>query len=117
MAWRTEPRLILHITTRAAWDAARTAGSYRGDTLESDGFIHFSDADQVVATTNRFFRGTTGLVLLVVQPAKLEAELRRETAPDGAGVFPHLYGPLNLDAVVREVPLEPWEPGAFRLPS
>ena len=56
------------------------------------------------------------LLLLWVDPSRLAAELRYERPEPGAPEFPHLYGPLNLDAVVAVTPLEPWEPGGFSLP-
>ena len=115
--------IILHIIPHAVWEQAQAAGTYRGDTLDAEGFIHFSTPAQVVMVANARFRGHPGLLLLVVDPAKLTAELRYEapfetTAPhEVAQQFPHLYGPLNLDAVVNAVPFEPGEDGMFSLPD
>ncbi len=106
---------ILHITTRAAWNAAQQGGEYRGDTLDTEGFIHCSTPQQVVRTANRFFRGQQGLVLLVIDPAKLHADLRYEAA-DG-DLFPHIYGPLHGDAVIDVLPFPPAEDGMFTLPK
>ena len=78
---------------------------------------------QAVMVANARFKGHTGLLLLVVDPARLAAELRYE-APfeasnpaEAAQLFPHLYGPLNLDAVVDVRPFEPDEDGLFTLPA
>lgn len=93
---------VYHITSRAAWDAAQAAGEYRAESLETQGFIHFSKLEQVVGTANRYYHGTPGLVLLEIDAARLKAELRYEPpaeAPDSDARFPHLYGALNLDAV------------------
>jgi uncharacterized protein (DUF952 family) len=106
---------ILHITPRAAWEQARAAGVYRGDTLDAEGFIHCSTVDQVVATANRYFRGRADLVLLVIDPARVGPEIRYEPSPEGER-FPHVYGPLDLGAVTRALPLEPGADGAFSLP-
>ncbi len=94
---------LFHITTRAAWREAQSAGVYRASSLDQEGFIHLSTADQWPRTLRRFFGGATDLALLVIDPAKLAATVRYEAA-DGEH-FPHLYGPLNLDAVqdVRSV--------------
>lgn len=101
---------IVHICPRADWEAA--SGEYRPVSLKSEGFIHFSDPDQALETANRYYAGQAGLLLLWVDPARLRAELRRE--PVGGRIFPHLYGPLNTDAVlsVREFP--PDHDGVFR---
>ena len=102
----TEP--IYHITSAAAWQQAQAVGAYRGDTLATEGFIHTSTGAQVARTANRFYRDRTGLVLLAIDPALLSAELRYEPASDGE-LFPHIYGPLNIDAVtsVRDFPPQP----------
>jgi uncharacterized protein (DUF952 family) len=93
--------VIFHIATRDAWDAAARAGEYRADTLETEGFIHCSEAHQVAAVANARFRGREDLVLLWVDPARVRAEIKYEDASDGSGKFPHIYGPLNTDAVAR----------------
>ncbi len=107
--------MIYHITSSAAWTAARTTGSYVADTLATEGFIHFSTRDQVLRVANSRFAGQTGLVLLAVDPARLSAELRYEESHPGEH-FPHLYGPLNLDAVVAVYPFAPQPDGRFQLP-
>lgn len=112
---------ILHITTEAAWHAAQQQGTYRGDTLERDGFIHASLPQQVLAVAQRFYSQAPDLALLVIDPARLRAELRYEpgalASDDAAQQFPHLYGPLNLDAVVAVVPLLRGADGRFVLPA
>jgi uncharacterized protein (DUF952 family) len=95
--------MIFHITTREAWDEAARAGEYRGDTLESEGFIHCSEQHQVAGVANAVFAGREDLVLLQIDPSQVRAEIRYEDAPDGAGRFPHIYGPLNADAVARVI--------------
>ena len=107
---------VLHITTAAAWSAARLEEIYRTPTLEDEGFIHLSKPDQVVAVADFLYRGRTDLVLLCVNPDRLTAELRYEALTTDAP-FPHLYGPLNLEAVVRFVPFPPLPDGTFQLPA
>jgi uncharacterized protein (DUF952 family) len=107
---------ILHIAPRAAWDRARAIGSYHGDTLDAEGFIHCSTLGQVVATADRYFRGRSDLVLLVIDPARVAPEIKYEGAPGGE-LFPHVYGPLDSLAVTRVLPLPPGPDGAFSLPS
>jgi uncharacterized protein (DUF952 family) len=69
---------IFHITTRAAWDDAQAAGSYTADSLQTEGFIHCSQAGQVAWVANTRFRGRTDLVLLHVTTA-VGAEVRART--------------------------------------
>jgi len=92
--------IILHITSRREWEAAQAAGEYRGDTLDSDGFIHCSTRQQVVEVANAHFRGRRDLVLLCIAEDKVQAEIRYEDLYDAGQEFPHIYGPLNLAAVV-----------------
>jgi uncharacterized protein (DUF952 family) len=110
------PDLILHITSRAQWDAARASGTYVGDTLASEGFLHCSTPRQVVGVADARFRDQTDLVLLVLDPSRITAEVKYEASEPGEW-FPHLYGPLNLDAVITALPFPPAPNGTFTLPS
>ena len=102
---------ILHITTRPDWQAALEAGEYRADSLDSEGFIHCSTSEQIAATANRFYAGQSDLLLLHINPELLAAELRWEPA-DGQE-FPHIYGLINLDAVVDVEAFGPDAEGVF----
>jgi len=106
---------IFHITTRAAWDEARAAGRYTADSLHSEGFIHCSQADQVTWVANTRFRGRTDLVLLHVDEAAVGAEVRRENLEGGTTLFPHIYGPLPVRAVMQVTPMTPSPDGTFEL--
>lgn len=107
---------IFHICTRTALAAARQSGSYRAPSLDSEGFIHFSQAHQVRPVFEAFYAGQPDLVLLVVDAGLLAVPLRYEPPPTPSGadtaaaaaiaqdqLFPHLYGPLNADAIVDAV--------------
>lgn len=89
---------LFHITTRAAWEGAAKAESYAPPSLAEVGFIHLSLERQWRGAHERFFAGASDLLLLEIDPARLRGEVRMEAA-DG-DVFPHLYAPLNVDAVV-----------------
>ncbi|MFI5708630.1 DUF952 domain-containing protein [Kribbella sp. NPDC051620] len=104
--------LILHLAFVAEWEAARRAGSYRistrGKSLDDGAtFIHCSRPDQVAAVANSFYADVTEpLCLLVIDTSLLVSALCDEDL-DAIGIsFPHLYGPLNLDAVVDVRPYE-----------
>ncbi len=107
---------LFHITTNEAWQQARNEGVYRADSLETEGFIHCSTIDQVIQTANRFYAGQTDLVLLVIDANKLDAEVIYEESEPGQH-FPHLCGPLNLDAVTQSLPFQPDPGGFFSLPD
>ena len=107
--------LIFHITTREAWDGACAAGSYTADSLRTEGFIHCSDADQVAWVANTRFRGRTDLLLLHVDEARVGAEVRRENLEGGVWLFPHIYGALPIEAVLRVTSLVPAADGTFDL--
>ncbi|MEM8782415.1 MAG: DUF952 domain-containing protein [Planctomycetota bacterium] len=109
--------LILHITTRDAWDDARSSGRYEAPSLASQGFIHLSTPEQVVRVANGLFAGQAGLILLCVDRRRVDAEIRDENCEGGTALFPHVYGPLNLDAVVEVVAFEPHADGRFHLPQ
>jgi uncharacterized protein (DUF952 family) len=97
--------VIYKILSTAEWAQARQVGRFDGSAVDRrDGFIHFSAPDQVVATAALHFAGQTDLTLLTVDPERLGAALRWEPSRGGA-LFPHLYGPLPLDAVAAAHPV------------
>lgn len=104
---------LLHICARTAWEAAQAAGEYSAASLMTEGFIHCSTPAQVAATANRFYHGQQGLVLLSIDPSRVIPEVRWEPA-DGS-LFPHIYGPLPLDAVVDVRDFAPRADGTFSL--
>ena len=96
---------IYHITTRAEWERALEQGSYHAGSLASEGFIHASTAGQVAGTARRFFSTGEGLVVLAIELDRVSVAIDWARSPHSADPFPHLLGPLNLDAVVEVVPL------------
>lgn len=105
---------IFHITNQIDWEQAQNDGSYRADSLASEGFIHCSERYQVAETLNRIFHGQTGLIVLEIDPANLRSPLLYEESYQGQR-FPHIYGPLNLDAVIQVHPLSPDLQGSFSI--
>ncbi|HEX5293150.1 MAG TPA: DUF952 domain-containing protein [Streptosporangiaceae bacterium] len=109
--------LIYHITTGPDWEQARRDGAYRlstrGVTLAQEGFIHASTARQVPLVANAYYRGDTGLVVLVIDTDLVEPEIRYEQPPGSDETFPHIYGPLSAAAVVRVRPLAADASGRF----
>ena len=87
--------IIYHITTHSDWERARATGSYAADSLSTEGFIHCSTAQQVIATANRIFKGRRDLVLLCVDTSRVKPEIRHENLEGGTNLFPHVYGALD----------------------
>lgn len=112
---------IYHITAAADWERARADGEYvmstRGRTLAEQGFIHASAADQVAPVANAIYRGVPGLLVLVIDTGRVRPQIRLDPVPGSDQPFPHIYGPLNADAVVGTMPLEPGPDGRFSFPA
>ncbi len=97
--------VIYKICTTSEWAEAERAGVYRGSAVDRrDGFIHFSTAEQLAETAAKHFAGLPDLVLVSVDTNALGDPLKWEPSRGGA-LFPHLYGDLPLEAVLRAVPL------------
>ena len=111
---------IFHAALPADWDAAQRAGDYRmstrGVSLDDEGFIHCSYRHQLEAVVNRFYRDVDQLVLLEIDPALVPAAVVDEPAADGIDeLFPHVYGPIPLGAVVAATAWRRGDDGAYAL--
>jgi uncharacterized protein (DUF952 family) len=92
-------RTIYHLVLRHVWE--RNADPpYRADSLTSEGFIHCSFAEQVAWAANRFYTDAVDLLVLHIDPGRLSSPVREEACETGE-IFPHIYGPLNREAVVK----------------
>ena len=117
--------MIFHITPRTAWDDAQHQGNYRAESLATEGFIHCSTISQVLPVAENFYKAQNGLALLLIEPTLLSSDLIWEPPSGGSpppGVpkgdpFPHIYGPINLDAVVKVVDLQKNADNKFILPD
>ncbi|MDX1937558.1 MAG: DUF952 domain-containing protein [Flavihumibacter sp.] len=97
--------LIYHVTTAANWAAAQESGAYEVASLKAEGFIHCSKEEQVAGVLQRYYAGQTNLVKLVIDTDKLKPSFIYEWSPSTADTFPHVYGPINTDAVVDVIPV------------
>ncbi|MGI9354198.1 MAG: DUF952 domain-containing protein [Rhizobiaceae bacterium] len=111
------PDIIFKIADRQAWAGAREKGEFGGAPVDiTDGFIHFSTAEQVRETATKHFAGADNLVLIAVDAAKLLGKIVWEPSRGGA-LFPHLYEPLNVDAVLWEKPIPLQDDGNHEFPD
>jgi uncharacterized protein (DUF952 family) len=107
--------LIYKICQPAEW--AQAENVYAGSAKDKDdGFIHFSTAEQVLGTLNKYYAGASDLVLVAVDPVPLGNLLRYEPSREGA-LFPHLYGTLPLTAVHWVKPIKRNQNGEFVFPD
>ena len=112
--------MILHITSKKEWLEARERGGYVAPSLQTEGFIHCSTEKQVLHVANAFYRGRNDLVLLKLDEAKLNSEVKWEP-PAGlpapgiseSDKFPHVFGPINLTAVSSVLDFEPDPDGTW----
>jgi len=108
---------IYKITPASAWREAERAGVYRGSADDArDGFIHFSTASQVAETVRKHYHGQTGLFLIAVDAAALGEALRWEVSRNDE-LFPHLYGELDLGAVIEILDLRARSDGGHDVPE
>lgn len=97
--------VIYHVTTAGDWDAARQKGFYEHPSLTAEGFIHCSQENQVAGVLERYFEGQTNLVKLVIDTDRLTSRFVFDWSPSTQDTFPHIYGPINLDAVTEIISL------------
>jgi len=114
--------LIFHIATAAEWQAAKASGAYTtstlGVTLEQEGFLHCSRDSQAGRVLSKYYADVTEpLTLLTVDTVLLTSPWQFDEVAGAALSFPHIYGPLNPDAVVDTIPLTKDANGAWVLPT
>ena len=107
---------IFKVINKEEWQKAKQSGTYGGsDKDKKDGYIHFSEDDQVLETLKKHYPKKENLVLLKVNAFKLE-HLLWEQASNG-DMYPHLYSPLDVNTVVDEFELSLNEDGTHKLPE
>jgi uncharacterized protein (DUF952 family) len=99
----TDVSVLLHLCSPAEWDQAQCRGEHRPDSLDEVGFVHLSAPRQVHLPANRLYAGRNDLMLLHVDASRLDAPVRWEpgdSTDPASELFPHLYGPLPVSAVI-----------------
>lgn len=110
-------KIIIHITTRSEWEAALKQGFYKSQTFDLEDFIHCSTREQVVDTANSFFKDEPDLILLCINSEKVKGKIVYENLVGGERLFPHIYAPLNTDAVERVIDFHTAPDGHFHYPE
>lgn len=106
--------MIYHIVSQSDWMSAKTAGVYEPESLKIEGFVHCCTAESFTHIANFYFAGREGFVVLEIDESILRADVRWQEV--GAHKFPHIYGPIHLEAVKREAPLEMGSDGLMTFP-
>jgi uncharacterized protein (DUF952 family) len=96
-------RRIYHLVTPAHWNAVG-AGPYRPESLETEGFVHCANEDQVARVANLYYADCAELLVLCIDASRVRHPVRDEEAATGER-FPHIYGPMERDAIVAVQPL------------
>lgn len=110
-------QIIYKIAPEALWREAEKNGRFTGAAIDvADGFIHFSTAGQVRETAARHFAGQSDLLLIAIDGNRLGDALKYEVSRGGA-LFPHLYAPLDLEAVIWVKPLPLGADGLHQFPA
>jgi uncharacterized protein (DUF952 family) len=107
--------MILHITTRKQWEEAISLGIYTDSSLVEEGFIHCSTQQQILRSANRYYHGRSDLLLLCIALSKIEAPIIFEDSYQKGEAYPHIYGSLNLDAVMYAFEFPTNTDGSFSL--
>lgn len=95
--------MIYHVVSYTDWQAALNEGVYKPASLATEGFIHLSKKEQVDGVLQRYYAGRKDLLLLHVDETRLTEPLLYELSPTTRESFPHVFGPINLDAVVAVI--------------
>lgn len=96
-----KPSHIFHVSSTEELEQAQTSGLYESPSLSGEGFIHCCDANQLAGVVSRYYANVDHLKLLVIDPDQLSAALIRENTVGGSELFPHVYGPIELNAIVE----------------
>lgn len=108
--------LIYHITDQSTWDQANLDGIYLPTNFMREGFIHCSTRDQVLDTAERYYANDMNLVLLQIDASRLQSDMVEENTSGGTEKFPHIYGPINMDAVLSAAPFVKGPDGKYHFP-
>jgi uncharacterized protein (DUF952 family) len=108
--------MIYHITERTTWEKDLDSCRYSPLAFAADGFIHCSNYSQVMTVANRFYAGQQDLILLAIDPSKVEPKIVSENLEGGVEIFPHIYGTLNTDAVFAISTMTVNADGMFEFP-
>ena len=92
--------IIYHIVLPEVWEKFKDEKFYEAESLQTEGFIHCSFAEQIEAVLNRYYKDTERVLLLEIETEKLTSELINEPSAGGE-IYPHVYGKINKEAIAK----------------
>jgi uncharacterized protein (DUF952 family) len=110
----TEKSLIYILCSLADYETAMHQGTYQPESLETEGFIHASPAEKLTRVANKYYQDKKDLQLLYINPERVTSQILWEPISNG-DLYPHIYGPLNVDAVTMHRLIRPKEDGTFEI--
>lgn len=108
----SDPYIYLLISG-ADYEVAAAHGTLYNDSLQTSGFIHASPIDELTRVANKYYQGVADVRVMIAEVLKIDAIVRWEPATDG--IYPHIYGPMNMDAVTKVVPVSPGADGTYNI--
>jgi uncharacterized protein (DUF952 family) len=108
---------FIYVTMSPADFARATAqATWAPDSFQADGFIHASPVEQLTRVANKHFQQFDEVSIVVFRADRVRPEVRWEPASDH-NLYPHIYGPLNMDAAERSVTVKKGKDGRFSIPN
>ena len=107
--------LIFHVVKKEDWKSQKKDSRYHPETLDSEGFIHCSSGNKIEEVTNRLYKGETDVLLIIINTTLVEPEIRYESSGNSDSKYPHIYGPLNMDAVIDKIELAAEDDESFKI--
>lgn len=107
--------LIFHLVKKGDWKDQKKESRYSPESLDSQGFIPCSSGKDVEETANRLFKGENDVLLIVINTTLIEPELKYEEDKETGTKYPHIYGPLNMDAVIDKIELAMEDDSTFEI--
>lgn len=107
--------LIFHITTEEEFQNHKEGGEYHPESIDTDGYIHCSKGSQIEEAANRLFPDADQIVLLIIDIPTLSADVKYEADEETGEKFPHIYGPLNTNAIMDKLNIFTEDSGAFKI--
>jgi len=92
--------IIYHIVLPEVWEKFKNEKFYKAESLQTEGFIHCSFAEQIETVLNRYYKNTERVLLLEIETEKLTSELINEPSTGGE-IYPHIYGKINKEAITK----------------
>ncbi len=93
--------IIYHITSPAIWNTGKKQNGFTAPSLDTVGYIHCCEKEQIAFVLENWFIDQSGLELIAIETEKLDSKIVFENLEGGETLFPHVYGPINLSAIVN----------------